>query len=349
MKTLFDKTSIGSMKLKNRLIRSAAGDQFAENGRITERDMKVYEELAKGGVGTIITGSASILGSDNALHKSFAIYDDSFISGYQELTDMVHGYNANIILQLIYYGSHVMGKVTSKRVLAPSAVKHIDTKIMPDEMTKEEIRHIQKAFADAAGRAKKAGFDGVELHCAHSFLLNQFLTPYYNRRIDEYGGTIKNRTRMILETYALVRKAVGNEYPIFVKLNCIDGIDGGIDFEGFKYTCKQLSDMGVNAIEVSGDWYHYNPEDEFYFKAYAEKVAEENDVAIILVGGNRTYNSMTEILNEASIGYFSMCRPLIAEPNLINRWKNGDIGEIKCLSCNGCIELGHEGRCILND
>lgn len=349
MKTLFDKTNMGSMKLKNRLIRAATGDQFAENGHITERDMKVYEELAKGGVGTIITGSTSILDSDNAPYKSFGIYDDSFISEYKELTDLVHGYNVNIVLQLVYYGSHIIGNQINKRVLAPSQIEHLDAKIIPDEMTKEEIKHIQKAFADGSVRAKKAGFDGVQLHCAHGFLLNQFLTPYYNRRCDEYGGTIENRTRMLLETYTLVREAVGNEYPVFVKINCTDGIDKGINFEGFKYACKQLANLGINAIEVSGDWYHYNPEDEFYFRAYAEKISEENNVAVILVGGNRGYSSMTEILNETSIGYFSMCRPLIAEPNLINRWENGDSSEIKCLSCNGCIELGHEGRCILND
>lgn len=349
MKTLFDKTSIGAMKLKNRIIRSAAGDQFALNGHMTERDLKVYEELAKGGVGTIVTGLTSILASDNALPEAFGIYDDSYIPEYKKLTDTVHEYNANIILQLVYYGSHVTKDAIDKRVLAPSAIKHINSKVIPEEITKEEIKYIQKAFADAAARAKKAGFDGVQLHSAHGFLLNQFLTPYYNRRLDEYGGTIENRTRMLLETYSSVREAVGNEYPIFVKINCTDGIDKGITFEGFKYACKQLTKLGVDAIEVSGDWYQYNPEDEFYFRDYAERIARENNVDVILVGGNRDYNTMTEILNETSIGYFSMCRPLIAEPDLINRWKSGDISSTKCLSCNGCIELGHEGRCILND
>lgn len=349
MKTLFDKTSIGPMKLKNRIIRSAAGDQFAVNGHMTDRDLKVYEELARGGVGTIITGFTSILDSDNALPIAFGIYDDSFIPEYKKLTNMVHEYNANIILQLVYYGSHVIKDAVDKRVLAPSAIKHINSNVVPEEMTKEEIKHIQKAFVDAAVRAKKAGFDGVQLHSAHGFLLSQFLTPYYNRRSDEYGGNIENRTRMLLETYSSVRAAVGNEYPILVKINCTDGIDKGITFEGFKYACEKLESLGINAIEVSGDWYQYNPEDESYFRAYAEKIAGENNVAVILVGGNRDYDSMIEILNETSVGYFSMCRPLIAEPNLINRWERGDTNRTKCLSCNGCIELGHEGRCILND
>lgn len=349
MKTLFDKTSIGSMKLKNRIIRSASGDQFAVNGHMTERDLKVYEELAKGGVGTIVTGLTSILASDNALPEAFGIYDDSFIPEFKKLTDMVHEHNTNIILQLVHYGSNITNETNHKRALAPSVVKHISSKVIPEEITKEEIKHIQKAFADAAIRAKKAGFDGVQLHSAHGFLLSQFLTPYYNRRSDEYGGTIENRSRMLMETYSSVRKAVGNEYPIFVKINCTDGMDKGITFEGFKHTCKHLTNLGVDAIEVSGDWYLYNPEDEFYFRDYAERIADEDGAPVILVGGNRDYNTMIEILNETSIKYFSMCRPLIAEPNLINRWESGEINNAKCLSCNGCIEPGHEGRCILND
>jgi len=348
MKTLFDKTSIGTMEVKNRLIRAAAGDRFAVNGHMTEKDLNVYEDLAKGGVGTIITGFTYIVESDNASPRSFGIYDDSFISEYKKLTDMVHGYNAKIVLQLVHYGSHVIGEVgNNKRVLAPSAVEYRDTKIMPEEITKEEIKHIQKAFADASVRAKKAGFDGVELHSAHGFLLNEFLTPYYNRRSDEYGGTIEDRTKMLLETYSFVREAVGNEYPILVKISCTDGIDQGITFEGFKYACKELVNLGVNAIEVSGAWHKYSSKDEFYFKEYTEKIAEENDVAVILVGGNRNFASMTEILNETSIEYFSMCRPLIAEPDLVNRWESGDNSKAKCISCNGCIGAGQEGRCVL--
>lgn len=348
MKTLFDKTKIGTMELKNRLIRAAAGDQYAVNGHMTEKDLQVYEELAKGGVGAIITGYTYILDSDIPSEGSFGIYDDSFIPEYKKLTDMVHEYDSKIILQLVHYGSHASGEIGNKRVLAPSAValEYRGTEITPEEMSKEDIKHIKKAFAEAAVRAKKAGFDGVELHSAHGFLLNQFLTPYYNRRTDEYGGTIENRARMVLETYSEVREAVGNEYPIFVKINCMDGIDEGITYEGLSYTCKELANKGINAIEISGAWYQlFNSKDEFYFKEYTEKIAAENNIPVILVGGNRNFDSMSNILNETSIEYFAMCRPLISEPDLVKRWEGGDTSKTKCVSCNGCLG---KGKCILN-
>lgn len=351
MKTLFDKTNIGNMKLKNRLIRSADGDKFAVNGHMTEEDLQVYEGLAKGGVGTIITGMTYITESDNSLSGTLGIYADSFILEYKKFTDMIHGYNANVVIQLAYYGSHIIGAPNGKKILAPSAVEYMGTNIMPQEISKEEIRNIQKAFVDAAVRAKKAGFDGIQLHSAHGFLLNQFLTPYYNRRSDEHGGTIENRMRMLLETYNLIREAVGSEFSIWVKISCIDGIEQGITFEDFKYVCKQLADSGVNAIEVSGAWYNYKAKDKFYFKQYAEEAAAENKAPIILVGGNKNYDSMTDLLNKTSIKYFSMCRPLIAEPDLVKRWESGDTSKAKCVSCNVCltsIRLGHEGRCILH-
>lgn len=348
MKNLFDKTSIGPMKLKNRFIRGAAGDLHSNNGHPSDIDIALYKELAKGGVGTIITGFAYVTDSDNPLVGSFGIYEDSFIPEYKKLTDIVHQYDANIILQLVHYGSQLLIPEPKNRVLAPSAVEYMGSNIMPEEMTIEEIKSIQEAFADAAVRAKEAGFDGVELHGAHGFLLNQFLTPYTNRRTDEYGGPIENRARMVLETYNLVREKVGAEYPVLIKVSCTDGIDEGISMEDYKYLCRELSRLGISAIEVSGAWHNYKPKDEFYFKEYAKQAAEENDVPIILVGGNRNYEGMTSILNETSIEYFSMCRPLISEPDLINRYENGDTTKTKCISCNGCLRPDSLGACILN-
>lgn len=350
MKSLFDKTTLGTMQLKNRFFRSAAGDSYAVNGHITEKDMEVYERLAKGGVGTIITGNTYVSDNDNPLPTVFGIVDDSYIDEYKKLTDMVHGYSAKIIMQLFYCGSHTASVKSGTKVLAPSAVAHINTKVMPQEMNKEEIKFVQQAFADAAVRAKKAGFDGVQIHAAHGFILSQFLTPYYNRRTDEYGGSNENRTRMLLEAYQLTRAAVGSDYPVLVKINCVDDVEQGITFEGFSYACNELSNSGIEAIEVSGAWYLRKSKDEFYFKEFAEKVAEKNRrTSFILVGGNRNYDAMTTMLNETAIEYFSLCRPLIAEPDLINRWESGDISKTKCISCNGCIQPTHAGRCVLKN
>lgn len=334
MKSLFDQTQIGNMKLKNRLIRAAVGDRYAVNGRPTEKDRAVYEALAKGGVGTIITGFTYVAGLPLG-SGMFGITDDSAIPDFKKLTDIVHRYGTNIILQLVHCGSYT-ATIPGARVPGPSAVENLNTKIAPYEMTKEDIRDVQQAFSDAAARAKQAGFDGIELHAAHGFLLNQFLTPYYNRRTDEYGGNDENRARMLTETYLLAREKIGRGFPIFAKINCDDGIENGITIEGFRTACDLLGDAGINAIEVSGPWMRFHPKDKFYFKESTEKAAASGKVSFILTGGNRDFDAMTRVLNETPIEYFGLCRPLIAEPELVNRWKNGDSQRTKCISCNGC-------------
>ena len=183
-------------------------------------------------------------------------------------------------------------------------------------MSADEIKAVQEKFAQAAVRAKKAGFDGIEIHAAHGFLLSQFITPYYNRRSDIYGGAIENRARMTLETYSAIREAVGKEYPVWVKLNCIDGFEGGLTLEDFLYVCRALTKLGVDAIEVSGNWMARSKEKEAYFKNEAAIAAEENQVAVILTGGNRDYGQMEQLLNTTRIGYFGMSRPFISEPDL---------------------------------
>jgi 2,4-dienoyl-CoA reductase-like NADH-dependent reductase (Old Yellow Enzyme family) len=346
MKSLFDQTQISDMKMKNRLIRAAVGDRYAINGRPTEKDLAVYETLAKGGIGTIITGFTYVTGLPLS-PDMFGITDDSAIPDFKKLTDVVHRYGVNIILQLVHCGSYTAG-IPGTRVPGPSAMENLNTKITPYEMTREDIRDVQQAFSDAAVRAKEAGFDGIELHAAHGFLLNQFLTPYYNRRKDEYGGSDENRASMLMETYRQIRNKVGCEFPILAKINCDDGIENGITFEGFRTACNLLGDAGIDAIEVSGPWMRFHPKDEFYFKESAEKAAASGKTPFILTGGNRDFDAMMRVLNETPIEYFGLCRPLIAEPTLVKRWENGNTRRTKCISCNGCTHQGQELKCTVN-
>lgn len=346
MKTLLDSTEIGSMSLKNRFISAAIGD-VTPGGHLTEGMLKKYETLAKGGVGTIITGFTLI----DEVEGSFnipAMYAESFVAEYRKLTDIIHAYEANIILQLVYIGSYVMGDPGNREILGPSSVANINNGIVPKEMTISEIKDIQNKFAQAAVRAKKAGFDGIEIHAAHGFLLSQFLTPYYNRRSDNYGGSIENRARMVIETFTTVREAVGNEYPIWIKINCTDGIEGGISADGFRYVCDELAKLGVNAIEVSGNWIEKSKDKTAYFQDEAAAIAEENEVAVVLTGGNRDYTQMEQLLNSTGIGYFGMARPFISEPNLPNRYEKEHTKRTKCVSCNACLDPKNAGSCILN-
>jgi 2,4-dienoyl-CoA reductase-like NADH-dependent reductase (Old Yellow Enzyme family) len=319
MKTLFDKTQIGQMSLKNRFIRAAIGEKTSD-GQVNENIMNLYRELALGGTGTLITGFTLV---DEA-EKSFpmmAFYDDSFHEGHKALTGLAHENGANIILQLVYVGSYVMGESTGMTVLAPSAVKNLNTKVLPQEITAKQIETIQKKFAEAALRAQNAGYDGVEIHAAHGFLLSQFMTPHYNRRTDLYGGSAENRARMPLETYKAVRASAGTDFSVLIKINVNDGFENGVAFEDVLYLCDALTTLKIDAIEISGAFTAFPQGSTSFFKKEAEQIAAKNETKIIMTGGNRNFEEMTGILNNTKIEYFGMARPLMEKPDLVNQFK----------------------------
>ena len=365
MKNLFDKTTINGMKLENHFFRAAVGEDFADdNGHITDELFHVYEELAKGGVGTIITGFTRIEKDEVPSPGMMAIYNDSFILEYKKLTDMVHGYNSNIVMQIVYGGSQTRSAHLSSKIWGPSAVKNESSGIIPIEMTKADIDYLIKSHAKAAVRAKKAGFDGVEIHAAHGYLLSQFLCPHYNNRTDEYGGSIENRVRIILDIYTEIRKKVGPDFPIFIKINSEDFMEDGLTSEESIIVCKKLAEAKIDAIEVSGSNLSSpsvlasnlgcirtkiatSKENESYFKEHAARLANEVSVPIILTGGNRHIEVMEDILQNTNISYFGLARPLMCEPNLINIWAEENKKAPKCVSCNKCF--GNPGkRCVFN-
>ncbi|AEF80584.1 NADH:flavin oxidoreductase [Leadbettera azotonutricia] len=319
MKNLFDKTQLGKMTLENRFIRAAIGEK-ATKGHVNEFILDLYQGLAQGGVGTMITGF-TLVDENEKNFPMLAFYDDSFRDGHIKLTNLVHKYNKNIILQLVYIGSYVMGDARGMSILAPSVVENLNTKVMPQEITVEQIKRIQQKFADTASRAKDAGYNGIEIHAAHGFLLSQFMTPYYNRRKDLYGGTVQNRARMALETYEAIRRAVGEDFPVWIKINVTDGFENEVSLDDALYLCKELTEKGINAIEISGAFSKFANDATSFFKNEAEKIAMENDTAIILTGGNKDFKEMTEILNTTKISYFGIARALTKEPGLINRFK----------------------------
>ncbi|WP_094606021.1 NADH:flavin oxidoreductase [Sporomusa silvacetica] len=363
MKKLFEHSSIKDMQLKNRFFRAAVWEKLAtEDGHLTSELSRQYEELAKGNVGTIITGYAYITKDEQPNPCMMGIYSDDFISEYKILTDTVHRYGANIIMQIVYGGSMTQLNPPSENILGPSAVKNELTGITPIAMTKKDISYIVKAFANAARRSKEAGFDGVELHAAHGYLLSQFLSPHYNQRADEYGGSLENRARILLEVVQAVRAEVGERFPIIAKLNSEDFMEDGITQRESIVVAKLMEQNGLDAVDVSGG----NPSDpnviknnltpsrskiilkkqQSYFKEYAQKLATEISIPVILTGGNRSYDVMENILNTTNIAYFGLARLLISEPNLIGIWTAGDLKTPKCVSCNRCHSTSGS-RCIL--
>lgn len=357
MKTLFDKTKLSTLELPNRCFRSATYEGLAdEQGRPTPELLQAYTALAKGGVGTIITGLACVTPLDKPVPRPIGLYGDSLIDEYKQLTDAVHQCGARIIAQLACGGAQARQSDDGKRFWGPSAVEDMAFKTLAAEMSKDELRFVQAAFADAALRAQKMGFDGVQLHAAHGYLLSKFLSPYYNRRTDEYGGSAENRARMVVETYQAVREKVGPTFPVLIKLNCDDFFDDGMSFDDCQQLCIRLSALGIDAIEVSGGTFSSRrnegpsrriiAEQESYFKEYAAKIAGSIQTPVILVGGNRDLAALTQIANETGIEYFAFSRPLIREPGLIGRWQNGDLSRSLCISCNKCF--GGKFGCIFN-
>ncbi len=352
MKTLFDATQIGSMQLKNRLWRSATWLNMAdEKGHITDRLEQFYVNLAKGGVGTIITGYAFVREDEQPNPGMLGIYDDAFIPEYRNFVQKIKAEGANIVMQIVYGGSATSFRVENRTIWGPSAVAHPAFGVVPTEMTKKDILALQNDFAQAARRVKEAGFDGVQLHGAHTYLFSQFLSPYYNRRQDEYGGSIENRGRIIFETLKAIRKIVGDDYPVFIKMHCSDDWDdNGLTVEESTIVAKELERLGVTGIEFSGgnmDVKHYpgkapirkgilKPESQSYFAEKTARIAQELTIPVISVGGHRTPAIMEHILNDTPISYFSMSRTLLSEPTLINRWKSGDVSNPRCVSCSKC-------------
>lgn len=365
MKNLFNATTIKNMKLKNRFFKGASWEGLAtEDSHMTDELFQVYEELAKGGVGTIFTSYAHVEKDEQPAPNMMGIYDDSFIPEYKKLTDMAHSYGANIVMQITYGGSRSHLDSPSPVIWGASPIKNEVTGVMPVEISKNEIKYLVKSFGKAAARVKESGFDAVEIHAAHGYFLSQFLCPHYNVRSDEYGGSIENRARIIIEIYDEIRKTVGNDYPILIKFNSEDFMEDGLTSEESIVVSKMLEEAGIDAIEVTGGndsslyvvennldaarkKIAFSKDKESYFKDHATKLTQVISIPVILTGGNRNVDVMGEILNSTNIEYFGLCRTLISEPNLINKWAEGDYKAPKCVSCNQCFNT-YGKRCILN-
>lgn len=320
MSKIFEQTTIGSMVMKNRIIRAAIGDHDAdEGGHYGQKDFDGYEKVAKGGVGTVITGYSYVADYPmGGQAKMLGNYSDDFVAEYQRLTEMVHSHGCNILQQLV----HIGGATACENVdiIAPSAVPGPYNGQVGREMTKEDIDRVTQAFADAVVRSKEAGFDGVEIHAAHRFLISQFLSPAFNHRMDEYGGTDENRARFGAEVCRKIREAVGADYPVFFKVNCDDGVENGITLDGFLVACKALEEAGVSALEVSGAWMNYK-QDTPYFYDQTVAAAKEVEIPVCLVGGVRGQETVEKILNDTPIQYVSMARPFVADPQLMAEWE----------------------------
>lgn len=360
---VFDKAQINSIELKNRFIRSAVWMKAAQDdGHMTDDIMKTYTDLAKGGVGLILTGYSHISDEEQPNPRMTGIYDDSFIDEYREMTKAVHEQGSKIAMQIVFGGSQSHHpKAGEMNILGPSAVENRVTGLMPNEASKEDIARIVKLFGDAAERVKNAGFDAVQIHAAHGYFLSMFLTPYYNRRTDEYNGGIHDRARIIYDVYFEIRARVGADFPVMIKLNFDDFMDEdeGLVFEDAIQVFKRLDEMGMDMFEVSATnessgkglmpaRTKINSRDkQSYFREATTAIAAAVEAPVTLMGGNRSVELMNEILDSSEIEFVSIARPLLSEPDLINKWQEDESYKPRCVSCNKCW-LSEPNSCVLN-
>ncbi|MHA1267058.1 MAG: oxidoreductase [Candidatus Helarchaeota archaeon] len=360
---MFSPHKIGGLQVKNRFVRSATWEGLADDtGAITEELIELYRTLAKNEIGLITTGFMYVMKNGKAMYRQIGIDRDDLMPGLRKLVKEVKEYDALFFAQLAHGGRQVMDRATKKLgLIAPSPIADATIGIQPREMTQQDIVECVESFITAAQRAYDAGFDGIQLHIAHGYLLSLFLSPYANRRTDEYGGSIENRYRIIHEIIIGIREVV--EFPITAKLNIADFVGGApqLTVEESKQFAKLLAKDGIAAIETSGGIHESalignftasrtnikRLEDEAYFLQEATIIKQEiGDIPVILVGGLRSKEKIEEVLQ--IIDFIALARPFIREPDLITKWLSGHSTKAECISCNRCLfEQKRRGlRCV---
>jgi 2,4-dienoyl-CoA reductase-like NADH-dependent reductase (Old Yellow Enzyme family) len=361
---MFAAGKLGPLTLPNRLVRSAVWEGLGdEQGFVTEKLVRYHERLARGGVGLIILGYTSVWPNYRQNRGQTAMADDKAIPGFRRLTDAVHRAGGRISIQLAHVGPQTTPKMLDGQTpVGPSAIEH-PVFGTPRALRTAEVRQIIADFGQAARRAAAAGFDAIQIHGAHGYLVSQFTSPRWNLRTDEYGGSLENRMRFAVEVYQAVRANAG-KLPVFIKLNLDDLIEGSTTPADARPLAQRLSELGIDAIEVSagGPASGQGPArtkvkteaDEAYFLDLARQTRQAippgAGCALMVVGGFRSPSVINAAMESGGVDFVTLGRPLIREPNLPNRWKAGDLAKAKCISCNGCfttLPYGEGIQCLI--
>jgi len=352
MAELFDPIDIRGMRVPNRVVRSATSERAADDeGHVTPEFIEYYRPLGAGGAGLVITGYAFIRPDGRCNPRQLGLFDDSQIPGLSELVQAFHHASgdggARIAAQIVHGGRQV--PPSTRDPVAPSVVPEPVLGTEPRALFEEEIEGLLLDFAEAARRVKEAGFDAVQLHAAHGYMISQFLSPHTNRREDGWGGSPEGRRRFALETVARVREEI-DDLPLLIKLNLEDGIEGGLCAEEGLEHAVALAEAGVDAIEVSAGMLETpkgrgavrGPEGsggEGYLLNLAAKVKSLVEVPVIAVGGFRSRMVIDTVIRSGQADMVAMARPLIREPDLPKKFLQGK-ERADCVSCSGC----HKGE-----
>ena len=301
MPYLLEPLQIKSLPLTNRLVMPPMATSKAEHdGKVSSAILAYYNEKTAGGhFSLVIVEHSFIQQAGKASENQLSVADDSVIDGLKELAGVIHRNGAKAVMQINHAGSAADQEITGAVPVGPSAVKNPRKGGVPQELTKQEIGEIVAAFGAAACRVKQAGFDGVEIHSAHGYFLNQFFSPLTNRRTDEYGGDVLARIRIHLEVIAAVRAAVGPDFPILLRLGASDYVDGGTTAHDSQIAAKEFEEAGVNLLDISGGFSGYTipgNNEQGYFAPLSAAVKEAVSIPVILTGGITEVQAAEQLL-----------------------------------------------------
>ncbi len=322
---LFEELKAKNIDFKNRIIMPPMATAKADDdGHITQDILDYYQEKTCDKLfSTVIIEHNFIDPLGKASHNQFSIADDSSIEGLKKLAKIIKNNGSHAVVQISHAGSSTNEDVIDESPVAPSAIKNPSNSkaSKPRELTIEEIKEIEDKFRDAAVRVKEAGFDGVEIHSAHGYLLDQFLSPLTNKRTDEYGGDIKNRIKIHLEIIKKVREKVGEDYPIFLRLGAGDDMDGGLTKEDSVYAAKSFEKAGVDVLDISGGMYKFSIDDTSagFFDYLSKPIYDEVDIPVILTGGVKTGQDVEDILNRDVCDLVGIGRSVFKDSNWIKK------------------------------
>lgn len=341
---LFETGKIGSLVLANRMIMSPMLTCFTDGEFVSDRYIAYLAARARGGVGLITTEVAHVHPLGRMEPNELAIHDDKFLPGLRKLTETIHETGTKIAMQIGHGGHRGKSKVIGEQPVSASNIKGIWGE-EPRPMTIDEIKSVVEDFANAADRAKRAGFDGVELHFAHAYLVRQFLSPYTNKRTDEYGGDINGRTRLACEIMTAVRQKVG-DFPVWVRINGDDFLPDGQTHEDAKVLAGLLEENGADAIDVSAGTYEsaqWSTQPMFMPQGcltdLAAGIKSVVTIPVISVGRINTPDVAEQVLKDGKADFVALGRALIADPDFPNKAAEGRVDDIRrCIADNACID-----------
>lgn len=341
---LFAPYKIEKLELRNRFMRSATYDGSADaDGCATEGSWELFRKLGAQGIGLIVTGHAYVTKLGQAGPGQYGIHDDRVIPGLTKLTRAVHSNGGKVAVQIAHAGIN-SSFLESSGLTAMAVSESAEANRPHRAMTEEDIESIISAFGKAAERALEAGFDAVQIHGAHGYLVSQFLSPLTNRRTDRWGGSVHNRRRFVLEVVRTVRSVLRGEIPLMIKFGVQDDIEGGLQLEDGIETARQMVIAGVDAIEISGGIGNTTlSKGEAYFRERSSAVKKAVPVPVAEVGGIRRLETAQSIVDSGDADIVSLSRPFIREPGLVKRWQSGDAAPARCVSCSRCMVFPRRG------